>query len=150
MGSSETCVGRESHAPAPGHGPSHASLPDALATKAGNTSLLLEGKLPRTYAAGATYRLTIAPGGAVSSLPTWFLVDSGVGTLSAYTTAVPDRWSVRCDGTRASFATSAARPMAGVDLLWTAPRSAAGAVALRVAAATAMGELTIAAVVLNA
>eukprot|EP01052_Picozoa_sp_SAG31_P066859 SAG31_NODE_25653_length_457_cov_0.851955_1_plen_122_part_00 len=52
MGSTETCVGRDSHPPAPGHGPSHASLPDALATQPGDTDIFINGQPARVYSAG--------------------------------------------------------------------------------------------------
>jgi rubredoxin len=95
----------------------------------------------------------VAPGGGGGGHhPTWFLLDAGVGAFSPATVdgrGAPAEWALRCGATRASFMSNNASAAGAVDLLWTAPR-VAGPVALRVAAATAMGELTVNIAVLNA
>eukprot|EP00937_MAST-01D_sp_MAST-1D-sp2_P003005 g3005.t1 len=139
----------------------HHSLPDALAARPGRTVLLLDGKpIARgaRFTPGAVHRITVVPG-ANAAKSSWFLFDTGVGTLAAAAAAaarVPERLSLpsftlSCNGTRASFAAAAG---ASAELLWTAPAAAsaagAGTVALRVAEATSMGNLSVNAAVLGA
>ena len=143
MGAEDVCTTNIPHVD-----PTHHSLPDALAAKPGRTGLLLDGapiNASTTYAAGRRYSLTVVPGDE-SSLPSWFLLDTGVGTLSSPPTR-PSRWSVACEGSRASFVSSA---NAAVEVVWTAPAAAEGSLAIRVAEATGMGNLTISAAILNA
>jgi rubredoxin len=128
--------------------PTHHSLPDALAAKPGGTTLLLDGEpigAESRYVAGGRYRLTVAPANNDSSLPSWFLIDSGVGSF-APTADRPNKWKASCEGSRASFMSP---ENAAVELLWAAPPDASGSVVLRVAEATGMGNLTISAAVLN-
>ncbi|CAE7556360.1 unnamed protein product [Symbiodinium natans] len=140
MGTQDVCLG----AGAP-QIPSHYSLPDALAAQPGRTKLLLEGKPASSYTQGVKHRLTVVPDGDSTSASTWFLLDSGVGRFSMLPGAV-GKWQLKCDGTRASFVSETNAP---VDLFWTAPKDSSEAVALRVAAATSMGNLTLNAAVLN-
>ena len=142
MGTQDVCLG--SGAP---QIPSHYSLPDALAARPGQTKLLLDGKPPTHYTQGATHQITVIPDGDRSSASTWFLLDSGVGRFSLLPGADISKWQLKCDGTRASFASETNSP---VNLFWTAPENSNNhAVALRVAAATSMGNLTINGAVLN-
>jgi len=131
--------------------PSHTSLVDALAARPGNAQLLLDGQPATQYVAGETYRLTILPGAPAAgkaAAPTWFLVDAGVGELSMLPGGPSaSGWKSQCSGTRASMRSAAPK----VEMFWSAPASGpdAGAVALRVAVATSMGNLSISAAILN-
>jgi len=105
---------------------SHYSLPDALAASPGSTTLLLDGKPATHYAMGATHKLTIVPAKAAED--TWFLVDTGVGILSAASpntrggaTGVSD-FQVKCGGTRVGFMSESNVP---VDLLGLRPAAIA-------------------------
>jgi rubredoxin len=155
MGSEDVCT---TNTPSPD--PTHHSLPDAfnLRAVAGSTALLLDGRPIRAgsaYSAGTTHRLTIVPGASNATTlapPSWFLIDAGVGAFSVLTAAAaPIHWDVACDGSRASFMSP---PGVAVDVLWAAPSGDSGggdgAVTLRVAEATSMGNITVAAAVLNA
>lgn len=124
------------------------SLPDAINTQHGDTVLLLDNGPPTRYLAGSRHLVTVVPS-ANAQDSSWFLVDAGVGTFSEVTGGkTPDALKVQCDGARVSFKSSQNQP---VDIVWTAPADAiAPAVALRVAAATSMGNLSVNAAVLNA
>jgi rubredoxin len=126
-----------------------------LNAKQGKTGLLIDGKPPAHYMTGVTHKLTVVPANAPD--PTWFLIDAGgVGKFSA----VPSGGGatdlkVKCDGTRAAFQSEKNTP---IDIFWTAPSGSSDfggepfgnkAVALRVAAATSKGNITINAAILN-
>jgi len=157
MGTDDVCLGNG----AP-KDPSHFSLPGSLNAKPGETRILLDGKIPTHYRLGVTHRITIIPSNA-SSDPTWFLVDAassttGVGRLSRVGDGNDIQWALKCGDTRAAFFSPKNAP---VDILWTAPNSssdfegvpfgnkASKAVALRVAAATSLGNISVNAVILN-
>ena len=144
MNSDDVCTTNIKHVD-----PTHHSLPDALAAKPGSTGLLLDGA-PITAAtrvvAGGRYNVTVVPANHDISAPSWFLLDTGVGAFTA-TQSRPNKWKVACDGSRASFMTPRNE---AVVLLWTAPPGANASIALRVAEATGMGNLTVTAAILNA
>ena len=95
MGGTEACVGREAPPPPP-QGPSHASLPDALAlaARAGEAVIRIDDHAPPTnYTPGSTHKLSIGPSnGGSTAGRTWFLVDTGVGTLSPLADDFPSGW----------------------------------------------------------
>lgn len=124
------------------------SLPDAINARRGDTVLLLDNDPPMQYSAGSRHLVTVVPS-ANAQDESWFLVDAGAGMFSEVAGfESPDAFKVQCDGTRVSFKSFQNRP---VDIVWTAPTDVtAPAVALRVAAATSMGNLSVNAVVLNA
>jgi|EP01044_Picomonas_judraskeda_P011463 rubredoxin len=143
MNSDDICTTNIPHAD-----PTHHSLPDALAATPGGTMLLLDGKpidSKSHYTAGGRYQLTVTAANDDSSVPSWFLLDSGVGTFEA-TAERPNKWKVSCAGSRASFMSPNNAP---VKLQWAAPSDASGSIVLRVAEATSMGNLTLSAAVLN-
>ena len=126
--------------------PSHSSLTDALAAHPGDAVLLLDGRPGTRYEAGTSYRLTVVLGAKASPGATWFLVDAGVGEFSELPGGGnASAWKAQCGGTRASFKSSSS----AVDMFWTAPSGTSGPVALRVAVATSMGNLSISAAILN-
>jgi len=124
------------------------SLPDAINARKGDTGLLLDNDVPTQYSAGSRHLVTVVPSASAQD-SSWFLVDAGAGMFSTITgPESPDEFRVECDGTRVSFKSSQNQP---VEIVWTAPSDAtAPAVALRVAAATSMGNLSVNAAVLNA
>lgn len=124
------------------------SLPDAINAQQGDTVLLFDNDLPLQYSAGSRHLVTVVPS-ANAQDSSWFLVDAGAGIFSEVAGGkIPDAFKVQCNGTRVSFSSSQSQP---VDIVWTAPTDAsAPAVALRVAAATSMGNLSVNAAVLNA
>ena len=143
MNSEDVCTTNITHPD-----PSHRSLPDALAAKPGHTGLMLDGAAITAgtgFVPGRQYMLTVSPSNN-TSLPSWFLLDAGIGVFTVMQDK-PSKWTVTCDGSRASFMTPRNAP---VELLWMAPLNATGPVALRVAEATSMGNLTVNAAVLNA
>ena len=147
MGSPEVCTGSGANPPKDG---SHASLPAALAAVGGSTVLAVNGRSmqPLYYTAALQHRVSVAGSGTASSTLVWYLLDAGVGRFGLGADAdAPQQWKLSCNETRAAFAAEANET---VTLLWTAPPSLAVAVALRVAAATAMGNISINAVVLTA
>lgn len=183
MGSSEVCVGSGAP-PSPPHGPSHASFPDVLNAVAGDTLILLDDHTGRAdgpsrlrgrpaHFPGSAHKLTVVPHngtaigtalgrGSRAAPPSWFLLDSGVGTFAPLRPAEPPRdWRIMCGGTRVSFMSPDGAP---VEVVWTAPAGGvpgAGAgelgapapaptpVLFRVAAATSMGNITINAATLD-
>lgn len=131
------------------------STADAMSAQAGNTTMLLNGKPPAVYMAGSTNRVVVVPGSAqvaaktFPTLPaasTFFLLDVGVGSLSAVKDGGAQSLYVSCGGTRVAFNSVAGHP---VELDWVAPAAADAPVLLRVAAATSMGQITVNAWVLN-
>ena len=148
MGNGAVCTGSGAHPPKDG---SHASLPDALAAAGGSTVLSVDGGRNTTVVLpGTTQRVSIAPGtvDGGSSAQIWYLLDAGVGSFRADGDADPPlQWKLSCNGTRAAFAAGDAET---VTVLWTAPTSLAAPVALRVAAARAMGNISVNALVLGA
>jgi len=146
MGTYDVCLGAGAS-----KDPTHYSLPDAIAAHSGDHTVLLEGAPPTAYRSGYTYKVTVVPGkrsnaNSAPNAPTWYLIDAGFGTFTTTAGASPSSWTGQCDGTRASFKSAQDQP---VDLLWEIPRNATGAVVLRVAAASQMGNLSITAAVLN-
>jgi hypothetical protein len=129
------------------HNPSHTSLPDALSATAGDAVLLVDGRAPVHYTPGKTHRLSVTPGPSsrgASAPATWFLLDVGVGTVAD---GQADTWQLACNGTRASFASENNGP---ITMFWSAPPPKfASEVVVRLAAATAMGNLSLVAAVLR-
>ena len=117
---------------------------------------------PRNASAGraAGKRGMVTKGGRAEqthgTMPTWFLLDAGVGTFSLppdQSGPPPGAWNVMCSGTRVAFKSTGNVPVP-VRIQWTAPLDYAGGglgggVLLRVAAATSMGNISINAAVLQ-
>jgi rubredoxin len=142
MGTADVCTGSGAS-----QDPTHRSLPNALAARSGNTSLLVDGAPPQHYAAGTTYTLTVVPRATgTNTSSTWYLLDAGVGTLAFIEGGGARSWRTQCNATRASFESAGG----AVAVRWSAPPQAHGALVLRVAAATAMGNLSVNAAILNA
>ena len=146
MGTDDVCTGSGA-----AHVKSHKSLPATLNARAGDTVLLLDGR-PATMSpqntTNGSHVITVVQGEATASqtLPTWFMLDIGVGVLTSLPGAPPVSWAVACNGTRASFR---ADPGSNVSLAWQAPRSGLERPpVLRVATASAMGNISINAAVL--
>ena len=152
MGTADVCTGSGASKMA-----SHKSLPRELDARAGSTTLLLDGKPPSTYQPGRTYSITVSPSSNADNA-TWFLLDAGIGKLSASSAPglTASQWRTQCNGTRASFSSgasvdgvSSSNSKASVAMLWAVPKDAYGPAVLRVATATSMGNVTINAAILN-
>lgn len=156
MGTAEVCTGSGAS-----KDPTHKSLPDALNARQGTTKLLLNGRPPQHYVPGTTYEVQVVAGAddaaaATPNASTWFLLDAGVGALS---TSIIEgvrgatAFKTQCNGTRASFEGTTAKVLHGgapaATMYWTVPRDAQGALVLRVAAATSMGNVSVNAAVLR-